>query len=1610
MMRARAPSRAILSALSPGDTLAIETELRELIDRNLPADSAARISTFAERLFARESDDNQERVPAKRRLALVESAFEFFSVRTEPVIARVESIPGDDNDTLAVIETVTTDCPFIVDSLLEYFHHLGAAVRTMLHPIFKVTRDRDGRIASFEQSLSTERGESFVHAELELAPTAEEARQIERDVISILTEVQEATGDFEEMTGRALQICEETAAIRELVEVRDFMRWLVHGGFVFLGFRRYLVSRDDGTARFTLDPGTELGIMREHDESRFRSTVPVELLSVARRKLFFEGPPLVIGKTRTESHVHRRRPMDSVSIRRADSFGNVVAFDNFVGLFTSKAYAEEAQHIPVLRAKLRDVLDSEGAVPGSHDYKEIISVFNSFPKDELFRAPVAELRAQLRLILDVKSEAAVRLFVASDLRHGNVIALVVMPREAGSAELSRRIQDAIATAINGSLIYFHLALAEGYTARLHFCFFADPPKAAVLRSLETAIAELARRWDDRLEDQILKKFGPKRGRALAERWSGAFSADYQAAIDVARAVGDIEDVEVLSASRRDFMVEAGPHASDGHPDEVHSDIRIIGLGEAPMLSDLMPTLQNFAIEVLSEDAHELHPRSEGKVTRAYLQVFSVQGPNSQPFAKFPGAALIADAIAAARNGLAADDPLNALTLTAGLAWREVAILRAYLVGAFQMRLAPARLGLQRVLLMYPGLAKALFELFCARLSFDAPAAPEKIAEMRDAYLALLSPIENIVDDRTARALLSLVEATVRTNYFCETPTPDPYVALKFESGRITGLPDTAPLYEIHVNSPRMEGCHLRHGRIARGGIRFSDRADDYRTEILDLMKTQTVKNAIIVPFGAKGGFIVKPRPRHQPEARDGVEAYQTLINAMLDLTDNLTDTGPVHPARVRVLDNDGPYLVVAADKGTASFSDIANRIAIERGFWLGDAFASGGEHGYDHKKMAITARGAWESARRHLREMGRDPDRGTPITMIGIGDMSGDVFGNGLLRSRNLKLVAAFDHRHIFIDPNPDPAASFDERKRLYEMARSSWADYNPALISKGGGVFRRGQKRIELSPEARAAIGCDADALDGESLIQCIVRAPVDLFYNGGIGTYVRATTETDAEVADHANDACRISAPELRTKIVVEGGNLGFTQAARIEYALAGGRINTDAIDNSAGVDMSDHEVNLKILLEPAVARGELTFDWRNHALATCADEVADRVIADNRDQVLSLSLEQIRSRTHLNEFRDHLQAIEDRRILTGMEPAMPPRETLHDRHARYPGLTRPELALATAYTKIDLIERLETTVLVDDSYLVGRFLQPYFPASLAEHADVGTHRLRHELIATRAINELVDLVGSTFVFAHVRDRGVAAEDVVRAWVIATDVLSIHQRAAELKRNVVTTAAESELGAFLALGRACNSATGWALSELEPATSIGAAVIRFKPEFEILSGEFESMLAGRERDRFERLYRELRVDVLDGELAHGLARLAFADHILSVLSLSFAREIEPVKAAGAYFQLSAQLNFAILEEVLQSIGTDDRWERRAANELATELRAARIALCRAVLDAIVEEPTLTVDESIEQLKRMRANRFAEVTRLFDELKTLASPSLPAIQVTIRALSRLAA
>ncbi len=1559
------------------------------------------LGIFAERLFERLPSDLSDSYPAHQRHSIAASAFEFFQSRTEPLKIRV--LPNAIEER-CVVETVMGDRPFIIDSILEFFHKCELPIRVLLHPVMHVARAADGTIVSFEQATAGERGESFTHAEIELKPGGLTATEVERGLAEVLNQVIEVVDDFGAMSKRALEICEETAAARGLVEIRDLLRWLVHDGFVFLGYRRYRVINHDGKRALVAEAGSGLGIMRDEARSRYAKPVTLESMEEDHHTLLFDGAPLVVGKARAEAQVHRRALLDDITLRRCAPNGEAIGFDRFVGLFTSRAYAEEAQHVPVLRAKLAEVLDAENVRVGSHDYKQFVAVFNSFPKEELFRARISELRAQIRLVLDIKNAGDVRLSLQSDPVRGNVIALVIMPREHFSAGVRLNIQEALMRHLGGKLVYYYLALGDSYTARLHFCFAAPQPRVAAVAAMESEVIRLARTWEDFLTDHLVQRFGAVRGHEVATRWRDAFSPAYRSGTPVETALHDIERVEALLTGGN-FSVDIRRAATGTAGNE--SELRLYEVGEAPILSELVPTLQNFGISAVSEEAHELRSLIDNERRSAYVQAFRVRSAAGLGIEQLPGAGLVADALTAVRDGRAEDDTLNSLTLNAGLQWREVALVRAYLAVAFQMRLVPARLAANRPVLLYPSLARTLADIFIARFDPDRENAPEEIARLRAAYLEQCGAVENIADDRFARLLLAMVEATVRTNYFQNPGAPAASIALKFESARIPNLPDTAPLYEIHVNSPRVEGCHLRAGKIARGGIRHSDRPDDYRTEILDLMKTQTVKNAIIVPIGSKGGFVVKSRGRGVPDREAAVAAYKTLINAMLDLTDNIVDGAIVRPPRVRVHDTDGPYLVVAADKGTASFSDIANEIAESRGFWLGDAFASGGEHGYDHKRMGITARGAWESAKRHLREIGREIDRGAPVTVVGIGDMSGDVFGNGMLLSDNLKLIAAFDHRHIFIDPDPDPKASFAERKRLFELSASSWANYDEKIISQGGGIFRRGQKNILLSPEVRRAIGCDASELDADSLVQAILRAGVDLLYNGGIGTYVRASDESDAEVGDHANDNVRITGAELRCKVVVEGGNLGFTQQARIEFALNGGRINNDAIDNSAGVDMSDHEVNLKILLAPLVARGDLTSVERNRRLSAAAAEVVEGVLHDNRDQVLSLSLEQLRSRTSVTAFRDHLTMLEQSGVVRRAEAILPTHEELRDRRARFAGLTRPELAMLTAYTKIDLTARLERTALVNDRYLGDRFLRPYFPPSIAAAfpGAIPEHSLRREIIATRIVNEMVDLMGSVFVFNLVRDHGIEAEEALRVWLIASGVLELSRRAAELKANAASLTAEAELGAFLGLERAARRACNWAIAHANPDEAPGVTVTRFASELQKLASQFETVLAGGERERFERTYRELRSAVHEEQLALELARLAFADHLLNILSLAIERSIDPSDVARVYFRLSERIEFAAIELAIDAISSDDRWERRAARDLAAELAWARIQLCRVTLDNEAGA-THSADPSTRSGRERRA---AEVDRLMSDLRALTAIGLPPLQVTVRALSRLA-
>ena len=1034
-----------------------------------------------------------------------------------------------------------------------------------------------------------------------------------------------------------------------------------------------------------MQPGSGLGILRDDGESRFARPTPLnELPEFLHERLVASGDLLVIGKTNRRSRVHRRARMDDVSVRVLRPDGTIAGLLRVIGLFTSLVYLEQASRTPLLRRKLQAIIEAEGLMEGSHDYKATVAAFESFPRDELFQAPVDALRAEIVAAARAEEAQRVTLTVRQDAASRNITVMVAMPGDRMSTELRMRLQDLLAQRFHAESVEYHLALVEDAAAQLFFLLHIPAGQATdvPLGELEQEVARLARTWDDRLADELTARYGDAEGRRLAVLYSARLPGYYKSATPPDLALADIALLERVAAGE-EFAVglqnELAAHTQVGARPLTRVAVATTG-GKIP-LGEFLPILEALGLTVVEEVPTRLDGGDDG----AYLHDFGVLVDDAQLSCERDGER-ISDAITAIWSGRVESDTLNALVVRAGLRHDDVVILRAY--RRYRRIVAPTFTAAYQndVLASHPQTARALVELFRARFCDEPDEAREQ--ELRAQVEAQLAAVGSLDEDRILRGFAALIDATVRTN----AALGRPYLSFKLRSADVPQMPEPAPLFEIFVYHPLVEGIHLRGGRVARGGIRWSDRREDYRSEVLGLMKAQMVKNAVIVPVGAKGGFVLRAPPANRDLLRAEVQLrYSTLIRGMLDVTDNIVGGEVVRPAGVRAFDEDDPYLVVAADKGTAALSDTANAIALEYGFWLGDAFASGGSKGYDHKQLGITARGAWESVKRHFRELGRDVDS-RPFTVAGIGDMSGDVFGNGMLLSRQIQLVAAFDHRHVFLDPAPDAAASLAERRRLFELgAGTSWDDYDHSLISAGGGVWPRTVKSVPLSPEARVALGIEAESLDPDELVRAILRAPVDLLWNGGVGTFVKASDETHAEVGDRDNDAIRVDGRELRARVVGEGGNLGLTQLGRIEYASAGGRINTDAIDNSAGVDCSDHEVNIKILLGAAVERGSLTLEGRDELLAAAADEVCDLVLYDNylQAQILSQEQEMAPERVEAHEMLMHELELEG--LLHRELEALPSGDRLAERRRQGRGLTRPELAVLMAYAKRSLYPKV-------------------------------------------------------------------------------------------------------------------------------------------------------------------------------------------------------------------------------------------------------------------------------------------------------------------------------
>ncbi len=1539
--------------------------------------------------------------------AQVESLFEFADRRgSDPHAVRAlrPALAEHGYETSGtVVETNTADSPFLVDSVTGALARWGEPI-SVLHPVIGVKRDTAGRITSVCHAREAPAVESVMHFELDRHLPSDQLPALERAVRGALGDVRAAVSDFATMRERvaAMAALASAAAVRydedEVAEAQTFLRWLLDDDFVLLGAREYeLIDGPQGRALRAV-PGSGLGILTETATSTYADPVPLAALDPKLRARIEGDDLLLVAKTERRSTVHRPARMDYIGVKRVAPSGEIAGESRLLGLFTSKAYLAPASDVPLLRRKLARILDAEDLIEGSHDHKAAVTIFESFPKDELFAAPWEDLRAAVMTLLALAEQQHVSLLQRPDPRERSVSLLVAMPRDRFNAELRQQLQDLFVERLGGIGVDYHLSLGEGDPAQVHFTVHVGPAGIPEIsfQALEQEVIELTRTWEDRLEELLVTRHGAERGRALARRFAPRLPDHYKAQTDVALALGDVESLERLETSEQPFVVslQNEPAAS--------RRLTRVGLyrrGEAARLSELVPVLEALGLRVVEERPTRL----VGVERETHVQDFGVLGADGQSLDTDACGERVAECVAAVLRGEAESDSLNRLVVTAGLHWRQVDVLRAY--RTYRQRVSTGLTEQYRndAFAAHPEIAAKLVRLF--ELRFDPQKPRGALAEeaLRQAILADVDSVSSLDADRILRGQLGLLDATVRTNAF--KPGRES-LSFKLRSTDVPGMPEPAPMFEIFVYAPEVEGIHLRGGLLARGGLRFSDRREDYRVEVLGLLKAQMTKNAVIVPTGAKGGFVLRRPPRGQRALAEAVRrAYVTFVRGLLDLTDNRSAGQVSNPDGVRVLDESDPYLVVAADKGTAQLSDTANAVAAEYGFWLGDAFASGGQTGYDHKALGITARGAWESVKRHFRELGLDVTQ-DPLSVVGVGDMSGDVFGNGMLRSERLRLIAAFDHRHVFIDPDPDPAAAFAERTRLFALPGSSWEDYDGAAISSGGGVWPRSAKSIALSPQARAALAIDAAALTPEETIGAILRAPVDLLWNGGVGTYVKATEETHAEVGDRSNDGLRVDAHELRCRAVGEGGNLGLTQRARIEYDRAGGLINADFIDNSAGVDCSDHEVNLKILLSLALERGQLEFEQRDELLAAVAGEVTAHVLYDNFLQAQILSQEAAASPGRLDAYEELMRALEARGALSRELEHLPPEEELARRRRGGEGMARPELAVLLAYSKRDLANALLRSELPEDPYL-GQDLRDYFPGAVVERFEglLSEHPLRRELIAMIVANDVVNSQGIAFVSWLGAETGVGAAEVIRAYRIARDVSGAVQRWAAIEALAGQVSAPIGLELLGGVDRLVQALTRWYLTR-SPGAEIGDLVAAARGPFEQLAAVLPELCSPARQAERELLVARLVEEGVPAAVAqrHGAAAELVHAPLIAAVAGQHAQPLEQV--AHACFVLGEALELGALERRLEPPASASRWQRIALQALDDELSSVRGEL----LDQLIaERDGRGVDEALARFLDARAAPLARLRGVMSAAGEESAGDLATLTVALRALKAMA-
>lgn len=1509
-----------------------------------------------------------------------------------------------------IVELVVKDMPFLVDSLRIALNRHAITAHLMLHHPLQTFRDAKGQITEFHK-LGTKPNptinQTVFHVEIDRMNDKAAMDQLAAELQSVMEDVSLAVTDWLPTKAKLEQVIAELAqnagkaSAEQLAEANEFLHWLVRDNFTLLGYRQYKISPVSGDHRIEPVVDSALGLMRR---AVSRDLMLSELPDVARKQAL-SNDLLILTKTNHKSRVHRPAYIDYIGIKRFDTQGQVIGEDRFIGLYSSTLYNNSAADIPLLKNKLAKVMQLSGFATGTHAYKALLNILETYPRDELIQANVEELLEVSTGVLQMQERDMTRLFMRKDAFGRFVSAMVYVPRERYNTQLRIDTQKVLQGFLGTTEpVEFTTYFSESMLARTHYLVrINDNSIEFNVKEIEQNLIEAARTWEDKLASALVGSFGEAKGRELGQKYVNAFPRAYKEEMLPNDALVDIAKLEALSADRPLEMLFYRPQEESADSKGVR--LNLFHKDHPIHLSDVLPMLENFGLRVIGETPYAVR-FADGSVS--WVLNFSMEINGAMPADFEKAQQLFQESFARVWQAELEDDGFNRLILGAGLTGREAALLRAFAKYKRQIGGTFSQAYVESTFARYPQLAKLLVRLFNQKFDPAQQASAEEVAATETEIMAQLEHVANLDDDRIIRRFLSIIQAIVRTNYF--QPAADgsvkPYISFKVRPSAIPDMPLPMPFFEIFVYSPKVEGVHLRFGKVARGGLRWSDRREDFRTEVLGLVKAQQVKNTVIVPVGAKGGFVCKKLPTtggREAWLNEGKACYRTFIRGLLDITDNIVAGQIVAPKSVVRLDEDDPYLVVAADKGTATFSDISNSISLEYNHWLGDAFASGGSNGYDHKGMGITARGGWEAVKRHFREIGIDCQT-TDFTCVGIGDMAGDVFGNGMLLSKHIRLQVAFNHMHIFVDPNPDSARSFEERQRMFNLPTSTWDDYDKSLISEGGGIFQRSAKAIKLTPQMQTMLGTDATSLTPNEFIRAALMMPVDLIWNGGIGTYVKASDETHAEVGDRASEPVRVNGKEVKARIIGEGGNLGTTQRGRIEYAANGGRINTDFIDNVGGVDCSDNEVNIKILLNALVASGDMTLKQRNELLYDMTNDVADIVINDCYRQTQSISISMLLGADQLKEYTRFIHALEKDGKLNRELEFLPSDEALAERMVKGQGLTRPEMAILTAYGKMVLKEQLVTPEISENVYF-RQLLLGAFPNVLVAKfaAPMENHPLKAEIIATKLANTLVNDMGANFVQRMVEETGATVAEVAICYAIARDLFNIDEVWTQINGLDNVVAADLQTRLLYQVRRTMRRVTRWFLRHRNKALSVQETVDFFKPGLTAVTAQLGKLLAPAEAESLAQYAQKLQLQNVPEAVARYMSQLSTVFSVMDIAQVAAAEQADLLQVAEVYFKLGDKLDLHWFLEQITAQPVANHWQALARASYREELDWQQRALSQVVVRVMASG--VSADEGIAQWLKANDVVLNRWQLMLAEFKTTKTHEFAKFSVALREL-----